>query len=113
MEAVRGVELFLLLREATRLDPATAALYTAMAASALGHLHSLGAPPRPRPGPAARSPSTQAVAPTPSLAPRVAGWVHRDLKPENLILDTEGRLHALRLLTHQPRARRRAPEIRP
>ena len=61
MEAVRGVELFLLLREATRLDPATAALYTAMAASALGHLHSLGAPPRPRPGPAARSPSTLAV----------------------------------------------------
>ena len=41
MEAVRGCELFYLLREVRRFEPPTAAFYAAMVLSALTHLHSL------------------------------------------------------------------------
>ena len=41
MEAVRGCELFFLLREVHRFEKSTAAFYTAMVLSALVHLHSL------------------------------------------------------------------------
>ena len=39
MEAVRGCELFYLLREVRRFEPSTAAFYSAMVLSALTHLH--------------------------------------------------------------------------
>ena len=42
MEAVRGCELFYLLREVHRFEPATATFYLAMVVSALVHLHGLG-----------------------------------------------------------------------
>ena len=40
MEAVRGCELFYLLREVRRFEPSTAAFYGATVLSALVHLHS-------------------------------------------------------------------------
>ena len=42
MEAVRGCELFYLLREVHRFEPGTASFYTAMVLSALAHLHCNG-----------------------------------------------------------------------
>jgi serine/threonine protein kinase len=42
LEAVPGVELFYLLREARRFEPSTCALYLAMTGSALAHLHERG-----------------------------------------------------------------------